>query len=746
MDYQTEITQLPEIDVAVAGGGIAGVYAALGAAGEGASVALIETQSFLGGQGTAGGVHTFCGETRLVNDDWRRMLARLRDLDGIDDYRPNADGRAFDTEALKFVLQEMVLEAGVRLYLHTTLVDALLTTPRPRHGRGAGAEAAGTWGGPVEVDGLVIHNKSGLQYLAAKQFVDATGDADIVARAGLAFDKGGPALKPGPTPTVDASAGQRQLPMSLYFTLVDTGTPQRPVLPPNCPTFADDEDVPMITLSPRGRLMAVKMKVIGHDVTDGSSLSSGEIDARRQMMGVIYHLQTKGYRGRTYETHRLASTSPHIGIREGRRVVARHVLSVDDVLQGRHQPDAVAVGSYHVDYHWPNVVQRAGTGVTTQCPPYQIPLRAMRPRDCENLLVPGRCMSGEQMAMSSFRVMGTCSQTGFAAGLAAALAATTGESIDAIEIPRLQRRLRARGVRLDLAPYGNYLRFRRGIHESVPLPPGLSVRSLAVALLPSGTVVAAVADRAAIWVFRRSEESWGEPVRVSPLPPSGRMTSSKTPRGPSEETAGEAALRLSLEVTESRRLQAEGVEEHVVTDTPEPATPSPVRLIALPGSSPADGGKEAAGGRPSPLVDLTSVDDGLSWVETTDESDTDELAAGDAESTYVEMKLSPGDPARRLTARSSRDGVEVSVDSGTTWRPFPAIEVPADAPKPAITGAADGLLLLRVDEENALIYDRIPVDALPLHSELASEPMAADWHHDDPSWIELLREPAEKRS
>jgi hypothetical protein len=203
---------------------------------------------------------------------------------------------------------------------------------------------------------------------------------------------------------------------------------------------------------------------------------------------------------------------------------------------------------------------------------------------------------------------------------------------------------------------------------------------------------------------------------------------------------------LSLEVTESRRLQVEGVEEHVATETPEPATPSPVRLIALPGSSRADGGKEAAGGHPSPLVDLTSLDDGLSWVEAIGESASDESAAGDAESTFVEMDLSPGDPARRLTARSTKKSVEISVDGGTSWRPFPAIEIPADAPKPAITGAADGLILVRVDEENALIYDRIPVDALPVHSELASEPMAADWHHDDPSWIELLREPAEKRS
>ena len=145
------------VAVLVAGGGVAGVYAALAAADHGAGVLLVEQHGFVGGQGTAGGVHTFCGETRFVNDRWREMLRRLDAFGGIHRYRPNADGRAFDCESLKFVLQEMLAEAGVELLLHTQVLTV------QREGE--------------RVAGVVLANKSGLTRIAPAVAVDATGDA-----------------------------------------------------------------------------------------------------------------------------------------------------------------------------------------------------------------------------------------------------------------------------------------------------------------------------------------------------------------------------------------------------------------------------------------------------------------------------------------------------------------------------------------------------------------------------------------
>ena len=509
-DLNASILDRPGCAVAVVGGGIAGCYAALAAARQGADTVLIEQHGFVGGQGTAGGVHTFCGETRLVNNAWREMLERLRQFGGIAPYRPNDDGRKFNTEFLKFVLQEMLREAGIRLLLHTSLVDV------EREGDA--------------VTALIIYNKSGLQRISCKMAVDASGDADVVARGGWPTEKGGPVFMPGDEPQLDKAAGCLQLPMSLYFTLVEEAAPVTPFLPDGAPTFNGDDDLPMLTLHDHNHLIVAKMKVVGHDATDGESLSAAEQDGRRQMMGVIYHLQTQGYRGRVYRNFRLAWVAPHIGIREGRRILAQYRLTADDVMSGRHFNDAVAVGSYHVDYHWPTVVQRAGTGLTSQNPPYQIPLRALRPIGSDNLLVPGRSLSGEQMAMSSFRVMGTCAQSGFAAGTAAAVAALRDQPVGDVPITAIQDRLRAGGVRLDLAPYTNYLRVRRQVDEAVfeTTDQFSECHASTVAVMPNGDILCAWfggttegADDVAIWLAIRHEEQWSKPhelIRVLDVP------------------------------------------------------------------------------------------------------------------------------------------------------------------------------------------------------------------------------------
>ncbi len=494
------------VDVAVVGGGMAGVFAALAAADRGARTLLLEQHAFVGGQGTAGGVHTFCGETRVVNDNWSEMLERLEALSAVVPYRADSDARAFDIESLKYVLQEMLAARGVRILLHTSLVGVDLCDGR--------------------VVELTFFNKSGLQRIGCRYVIDASGDADVVARAGLPFLKGGAVYRPGADgPERVVEAGQLQLPMSLYFAMVDTGEPVRAVLPEGCPQWETTDDLPMTTVKRLGKnLISVKMKVIGHDATDGLSLSDAEQRARRQMMGLVYHLQTKGTRKEPFSTWKLAWVSPHIGIREGRRVVGRQPLSDDDLFCARRFADGVAVGSYHLDYHWPDVLQRAGGGITGMVPPYQIPLGALRPCGVDNLLVPGRCVSGEQLAMSSYRVMGTCAATGHAAGVVAGLATRDGVGIDGIPVATLQRELRSTGVRLDQAPYENYHRRRRYFKEHVfPVPATFAPSHHASTLvqLPDGDILCAWFGGTkeghpdvGIWLSRRSGGVWGEPRRL----------------------------------------------------------------------------------------------------------------------------------------------------------------------------------------------------------------------------------------
>ena len=701
------------IDVLVAGGGVAGVYAALGAADHGAGVLLVEQHGFVGGQGTAGGVHTFCGETRVVNDRWREMVRRLGAFGGIAAYRPNADGRAFDCESLKFVLQEMLAEAGVELLLHTQVLTV---------------ERAGD-----RVAAVVLANKSGLTRIEPAVAVDATGDADLVARGGWPFRKGGPVLMPGDPPSVDRSAGRLQLPMSLYFTLVDSGAPVAPVLPPGCPAYGDDDEVPMITVIPHGHHVTVKMKVIGHDATDGASLSAAEQAGRRQMMGVIHYLQTRGYRGARYPDHRLAWVAPHVGIREGRRVEAVYQLSVDDLLAGRRFPDGVAVGSYHTDYHWPTVAQRAGTGVTVQCPPHQLPLRAMRPRGAANLLVPGRCLGGDHLATSSFRVMGTCAQTGFAAGVAAAMGAPE-RSVDSVAVPALRARLRRAGVRLDLAPYYGYLRRRRGYDERAGAAPA-PVTGLAIAELATGEVLIACAAAGSLRVLRRCEERWQPPAALGAVADGADLAFAVTDSGRSRTEGLERTPALAAEITECDAPPAVALHASVrAGERGWTSTDGGLRWRAREAAAGlSDDGAARSGGahgdrarngsaRPDPPApDPPDPDAAVTTLILTDH---DRAALGVA----------------RLYAAAwpTGDGVALgTAGADGNWRQTMAAAVPGGSGPCALTATADGVLLACVDG-GAIRCRRIPLDAV-LGAPHAGAADAA-WHHDGADLIAALTE------
>lgn len=432
------------IDLLVIGGGMAGTFAALAAkrANPARSVVIVEQSNILGGQGTVGGVAGFVGDTARVNAVFADLVARLERAGKIDPYRSNDDRRAYDLESCGYYLQEMVAEAGIETWLHAVALDG---------------KARDGW-----VKEVLISVGPTLAVVEPGMVIDATGNALIADILGL------------PTRHLGALA---QLPMSLYFTLWDTGRPVRPFLPEGCPRWDNDDDLPMTSLHgfADGRI-EVKMKVVGFDAADGFSLSEAEIHGRRQMMGLIYHLQTRGYRGRhaagggkPLATYTLASVSRAIGQREGRRIVGRATLIEDDIRHAAIFDDAVAVGTYHLDFHWPDTDKRAGTGITDMVEPYHIPLRAMLPQGMHNVLCPGRSLSGDQMALSSYRAMATCAQMGFGAGTAAALASASGSSLSALDPAALRAAIEAGGQSLDLSRYGDYLRCLQCIDEIIPI-------------------------------------------------------------------------------------------------------------------------------------------------------------------------------------------------------------------------------------------------------------------------------------
>ncbi len=427
------VDSLQETDILVVGGGISGLMAAMAAKDEHNRVLLVQAGNVLGGQGTTGGVAGFCGDTKRVNDIFHELVDKLSRYQFIAEYNPNADRREYDLEWCAFFLQEMVMDRDIDVLLHSRVTDATVSDGR--------------------IDSVRI-STAGEALICHPQFViDATGINVVGSRAGF--------------PLVNKGAN-KQLPMSLYFTLWDTGQKVKPVLPPGCPQWSDEENIPMTSLHyfPSGKV-EVKMKVVGFDAADGYSLSQAELFARRQMIGLIYFLQTKGYKGHVLDTYILASVSRAIGVREQRRLVGEHVLTYDEVKQGCVFEDGVAVGTYHSDFHWPDKMQRAGTGIVEILEPYHIPLRSFIPKGAKNVLVSGRGISAEQMAMSSFRVMATVAQMGFAAGKAAKQCTDRNVSIQEIDLFRLKRDINAGGQSLDLSHYGEYLREMLFFHEDV---------------------------------------------------------------------------------------------------------------------------------------------------------------------------------------------------------------------------------------------------------------------------------------
>jgi len=424
METVSSSAAAPGSDVVVVGGGMAGVMAALAARTPANRVLLVEPSNVLGGQGTAGGVAGFCGDTTRVNDEFAWLVAQLARHGLIEPYRPNEDRRAYDLEWCAFFLQERVASRGVEILLHTRVI-------------GARAEAG-------RVRELTLATAGGVLTVTPRFVIDASGACVVPALTGF--------------PVVHEGAN-RQLPMSLYFTLWDTGRPVTPILPEGCPRWRHDGEIPMTSLHrfPSGKV-EVKMKVVGFDAADGLSRSAAEVFARRQMHGLIHYLQTTGYRGKKLDTHVLASVSRGIGVREERRIVGEHVLTEAEARRAVIFPDAVAVNTYHIDFHWPDRMERAGTGVTDMLDPHHLPLRMMIPRGARNLLVPGRGASGDQKAMSAFRVMAVVAQMGYAAGHAARQCLEDDTDLAGLDVPRLQAAIEAGGQSLDLSNYGGYLR------------------------------------------------------------------------------------------------------------------------------------------------------------------------------------------------------------------------------------------------------------------------------------------------
>ena len=430
------IAVLAEVDILVVGAGSAGCCAALASRESGQfSVLLCERYGFAGGSST-GVLTTFYGfftpgdaprkvvggiPDRVVNELDKRRAMYLR---------PNTYGAGtgvtYNPETLKLVWDEMLARAGVQVWFGCHLVDVESDANGPTH--------------------AIFWSKSGFFKVAARRFIDASGDADFCEHAGYASEKAGD-LDPAQTLTTtfrmsnvhwsefEASGGKKML-MERMSDAVDAGFP--------LPRKAGSAHL----LPMQGVISTVAVRVADADALDFRDLSRAEIEGRRQAF--IYE-QFFRERVTGFENSDIVSLSVGIGVRETRRVYGEYRLTRDDCFAVRRFDDRVLLCGAPIEDHraGKNCEEETVWGYIPGGDAYDVPYRTLVPRGSNTVWVVGRCFSATHDAHASCRSMGQTMSMGQAAGLAAVLSLETDASAREVDVSDLQNRLRELGAVLE---------------------------------------------------------------------------------------------------------------------------------------------------------------------------------------------------------------------------------------------------------------------------------------------------------
>ncbi len=430
MEPSKGIPVVDEVDVLVAGGGPAGIGAAVAAARTGAKVLLIEEQNCLGGMATSGMMSHFTGskDSPLFNEISRRCRDRKWPCEDLDAVGPNT----INHEKLKLVLFDMMDESGARYQLHTKVSDVIME-------------------GDV-VRGVITESKSGREAVMAKVVVDCTGDGDVAFKAGAAFIKG------------REKDGKMQ-PVTLMFKIggVDRS---RAVYPGSFETLVE---------TPKGELQALARKILpapaGHvllykstipdqvvvnmtnltgiDGSDIRDLTKAETVCQRQIPAIIKFLQeyVPGY-----EKCYLIAAAANVGVRETRHFKGLYTMNETDIVEAKVFDDWIATRNFfNFDIH--NI---EGSGLDANGAQhkfkargdYTIPYRSCVPEKIDGLLLSGRNISGTHKAHSNFRVMSICLNIGHGTGVAAAIAARKNVQPRKVDVKEVQEILRKQGMQV----------------------------------------------------------------------------------------------------------------------------------------------------------------------------------------------------------------------------------------------------------------------------------------------------------
>ena len=427
--------------VLVVGGGAAGVAAAVTAARAGLQVLLVERYGFCGGGAVAGMSGTICGmylasaaeaPVPLVHGFAAEFTGRLAAVGGATP--PVRYGRTFsvvhDPLLWRSVADAMLAEAGVQVLFHAIATDVLLD-------------------GGDRIAGIHAYTKQGRCEIEANVTIDASGDADLAAMAGLPVTIGHEGVVQNPT-------------MIFRLQGVDVARFRAAYGPDTILGDAISRQIAEMNAAGRYRLPRAKVflfptprpgellcnctRILGADGRELNSLvardfTEAEVEGRKQVFEYA----------RFFRDHLAGcehawvnDTGVQVGIRQSRQIAGVATLRYEDVLAGRKFDTAVARSAWPIELH-------AGSKPRLSWlmdDYYEIPYECFVPQRGESLLVAGRCLSAEHEAMASARVTAQCFSYGHAIGHAAAIAAGEGIAPRAIDGRAVRERLDRDGAQL----------------------------------------------------------------------------------------------------------------------------------------------------------------------------------------------------------------------------------------------------------------------------------------------------------
>ena len=414
-------------DLIVVGGGFAGAAAAISAAKKGVTVLLIEKYNCLGGAAANALVMPFMGySTNNIETNEKEFLCGdifleiIREMNKL----PETDGSLhnFDEEYLKLVLNRMALKYGVNLLFDATVIETKVENKK--------------------INSVKVFGKSKIVEFYADYFIDATGDAELSMLSGCSYKVG------------REKDGLCQ-PMTLCFRMSGIN---KSLFQKNARTINQiykefqkkgliknpREDILFFNNYNEGVLHFNTTRIIKMDPTNPFDVTKAEIEAREQVFE-IYNFLRENIEG--FEHARVLSTALQIGIRESRKIEGEYTLTQEDLISLARFEDAIAVANYDIDIHNPE-----GTGTSHHYfgngEWYEIPYRCLIPKNMNNMLVAGRCISSTHEAQASYRIMPFCSELGQAAGTAIAVAVKNKTDVRSVDIKQVQEILRREGFKI----------------------------------------------------------------------------------------------------------------------------------------------------------------------------------------------------------------------------------------------------------------------------------------------------------